>query len=126
VDQGNALKDAALARLDAVQNNRDTLRDLADAKTGLRQARMIGGKHGILEAQRNMQDAELARKRFLLERATVTPVGKTAASGFSVSINNLHLNGVQNPKQLVAELSKLSKRSTSQSRGHSPGIPHGL
>ncbi len=126
VDQGNAMKDAALARLDAFQNNRDTLRDLADAKTELRQARMIGGKHGILEARRNLEDAALARKRALLENASVSPSGKNRGAGFDVHIGNLNLNGVQNAKQLVAELSKLSNRSTSQSRGHSPGIPHGL
>jgi len=126
VDQGNALKDAALARLDAVKDNRDTMRDLADAKTELRQARMIGGKHGILEARRNMEDANLARKRLLLEQSTVKPAGKAASAGFNISGSTFHFHGVQNAKQLVAELSKLSNRSTSQSRGHSPGIPHGL
>lgn len=126
VDQGNALKDAALARLDAVQDKRNVNRDLVDAKHALQLAKRIGGSHGILEAQRGLQDAELARKRFLLEQSTVSPAGKTRAGGFTVHIGNLNLHGIQNVKQLQAELSKLSNRSTSQSRGHSPGIPHGL
>lgn len=125
LDQGQALKDAALARLDAVQNNRDTLRDLADAKTELRHARMIGGKRGILEARRNLQDAELARKRFQLEQATVTPAGKNAAAGFNFNGATLHFHGVQNVKQLMAEITKLSKKSATQRRGRNGGVPHG-
>ena len=124
VDQGNALKDAALARLDAVQNNRDTLRDLADAKTGLRHARMIGGKRGILEASRSLQDAELARKRLLLEQATVTPAGKTAAAGFTVHIGTF-VSHANNAKELQAELTKLAKKNSTQRRGRNGGVPHG-
>jgi len=125
LDQGQALKDAALARLDAVQDKRDVQRDLADAKTELRHAKMIGGKRGILEANRNLQDAQLAQKRFLLEQSTVKPAGKTAAAGFNFNGATLHFHGVQNVQQLVNEITKLSKKSATQRRGRNGGVPHG-
>jgi predicted phage tail protein len=124
-DQGNALKDAALARLDAVQNNRDTLRDLADAKTGLRHARMIGGKRGILESSRNLEDARLARKRTLLEQSTIGPAGRTAAAGFVIN-GPIHITGVKDVKSLMAEITKASKKTATQRRGRNGGVPHGI
>jgi hypothetical protein len=125
-DYGENMKDAALAQLDAVQDKRNVNRDLADAKDALVQARQIGGKRGILEAKRGLEDAQFARRRLLLENATVTPEGKKRSQGFSVQIGTAHFHGVQDVKGLQAALSKVSNRSTSQSRGHSPGIPHGL
>lgn len=120
-DQADAFKQAALDRLDWQQDNRDTLRDITDARKQLRKAQQIGGPQGIIEARRALEDAELARKRFLVENARVTPA---AGGGFNFAGATFNFFGVQNVKQLMAELAKAGNRTGGQTRGRHPGYTH--
>lgn len=120
-DMADKFKQAALDRLDRKQKNLDTSRAIEDARKQLTFARRLGGEIGIQMASRDLQDAQIARQRYLLEGSTVTK----GANGFNVS-GGIHLYGITNVNQLIAELQKRAKAGAGSSRGLAPGGLYGL
>jgi hypothetical protein len=103
---------------------------LEDARDAYRKALQGGGTQGIKMAGRDLEDARIDRQAYMLENATVKPTrlgmmgGSRAAgtSGYTVVMNGVTINGVQNAKDLLAEIRKLGRQTATQSRGRAPGI----
>lgn len=108
----------ALDRLNAQLNRVQADRQLEDARAALKVARQIGGPQGIKLAKRDVQDALLQEQIAKLDQAKVRSEGK---GSFVVSIGTVELHGIQNAKQLLAELQRLSRTGSPQSRGARPG-----
>lgn len=115
---GETFKQNVLDKLQALQSKVKANRDLEDARKALKVAKQIGGPEGIKLAQRDVQDALLQSQITKLEQAKVTGEGKGT---FAVTIGQVHLHGIQNAKQLLAELQRLSRTGSAQSRGNHPG-----
>ena len=118
-DRAEAIKSAVVDRLQQRQTDVLNKRALADAKEQLRIARGLGGKFGIREASRAVQDAQFDILRARVERArpSLTKGGRFGL-GEIVTIN---VHGVTDPeqvaRQVVAALQKRGRRTSSQSRG---------
>lgn len=116
-DNADAFKSAALRALDARQSNLDTSRGLIDAKKALAQARVLGGPGAIAMARRGLEDAQIARQRYLLENSKVAA---SKSSGYTIVMNGVTITGVQNVRELLAELRKMSKQNAGPTSGRSP------
>lgn len=121
-DQAEGFRDAALSALDRKEGGIDTARAITDAKEGLRHALQIGGSAGIKQAQRDLEDALLARQKFMLENAKITPSGGPGKTrGYTIVMNGVTIQA-SNPQELAAALQKLTRRTTTQSSGRRPGV----
>ena len=68
----------------------------------------------LVQAQRDLADAKIARQRHVLEGATFTPA---AGGGFNINGATFHFHGVQNIQELMEKLARLGKSNPSQTRG---------
>ena len=124
--QAESFKDAALDKLDALQSQRETSRGIADAQKAFAHAKVLGGPEGVMLARRDLEDAQLARARFLLEGAQVSaarsggPGGMRYTGGYNFT-GPINVYGVQNVKELLAELTKMAKRTAGTNTGRIPG-----
>lgn len=116
--KAQSLITSALDRLMGEQSRVQADRQLSDAQAALKVAKQIGGPEGIKQARRDLQDATLNEQITKLDQAKVRAEGK---GSFVVSIGTVELHGIQNPKQLLAELQRLSRTGSPQSRGLRPG-----
>ena len=116
----DSLKQGGLDALGRKETKVDVGRQIADAKRALTLARQEGDVGNIRQARRDIQDAQFAKERMVLESAKFRSEGKGVAS---VTINgDIRLEGVHDVKQLIAELERALKRKGHQSRGRSPGL----
>jgi 23S rRNA pseudoU1915 N3-methylase RlmH len=121
-DRADAIKSAILDRLQAQQTRRENQRALKDAEEQLRLARAIGGRHGIQEALRNVQDVRFQILQAQLEAAQPRlrrlPGGGQALAFGGVTIN---INGVTDPdkvaQKVVEVLRRRQRRTSQQQRG---------
>lgn len=114
VSFADKLKRTALGLLDRRQGKNDWQRGLVDAKEQLRIARAVGGPAGIREANRAVQDAEMARKRWIAEGAVARPINAKTATFI---INGMTVTGVNNVQEFIDAVNKAAKRTAGQSRG---------
>jgi hypothetical protein len=122
-DRAEAIKSAVIERLQRRQTDILNRRALQDAREQLRIARQTGGKFGIREAIRGLQDVrfDILRARAEAAPATLTRGGRFALGGM-VTIN---INGVTDPdevaRRVTAILAKRRRRTTTQTRGPTAG-----
>lgn len=127
-DQADAIKSAVLDRFDTKTAKVDNSRALADAKESLRVARMVGAPSGIKEAQRQLDDANLAIKRQAIVDTPfrVSDGPKGPVNALTVGTQNFYITG-NDPeaiaKKVAAIIVKGSKRTAGQSRGRTSGNP---
>jgi len=120
--QGATFKSDALAKLDRKQSRRDVDRELTDATRNLAFMRGVGGQ-ALVEARRRLEDAQLAKQRFMLEGATVTG---SQATGFTISGSTFVFHGVKNVPELISQLQKVAKQQPAQPRGRTGARRLGL
>jgi hypothetical protein len=121
--RADAIKQAALSRLDIRQQAITNKQQLQDALDALRVAQRIGGPEGVKLAQRQVQAARFAIERANLEAMNfgVRNIGggmQAVTVGQQITIN---VHGTDNPgevaRQVVAIIQRRSRHGSSQSRG---------
>lgn len=119
------LKSARLERFDLFRDARQVSRDLVDAKANLRKNLMIGGSQGILEARRDVEDAQTAKARLAMQGVTYQDYTSRGPGGRMTSGITIHINGADDPvltaKKVIAELRKKNRRIAPQTSGRRPG-----
>jgi hypothetical protein len=129
--QADAIKSALLNRLQQQQTDIQNQRALADAEQQLTLARKIGGREGIKNALRAVQDARMAILQARLEAAQprlrrLPGGGEQFALGQVITIN---VHGTDSPQQVANEVARVlarrARHTSTQQRGAAAGSTSG-